>query len=328
MAESYSAMVNPGYKVESQMMTNMAMAKRIHLKHPIVPLVLGPVLLYYTVFHIFPLAYSLVGSFHKWKFMDGIFQYNGWGNYQALFQQARFWQAMFRTLWAAVGMTLARTVLGLGIAMLIFSVPRLRSFFRMAYFMPVVTSMTACALLWKYFYHPSLGLFNMVLGWMHIGPQPWLRSTTEVMPSIMAMVVWKELGYVVVLYLAGLAGVPASLYEAGLIDGANRFQIFRRITLPFLQNVTLFIVATSLIGYMQLFGEVYMMTGGMSTGFSSAGGPDFASNTAVVFIWEHAFGSAGAFDFGIASAASMCLFVLILSMTLLQAKAMRSDWGY
>jgi multiple sugar transport system permease protein len=188
------------------------------------------------------------------------------------------------------------------------------TFYRTIYFIPVVSSMIAVALMWRWMYNPTSGILNYILNsvfdFFHLpfSAPEWLQSTRWAMPAIILMSVWKGLGYNMVLFLAGLQGIPTHLYEAAEIDGASSFKKFLHITLPLLTPTTFFIVIIAIIGSFQVFEQAYIMT---------QGGPARATVTTVYHIYENGFQW---YKMGYASAIAWVLFALILVVTLVQWK--------
>lgn len=285
---------------------------------------MGFVAVFFSLFFIFPIIYAFVGSFFNWQPLTNVFDFIGIDNYKNILTDPLFWSSLGRTFYFTIVVVVLRTVLGLIFAAMINSIPRCAGFFRTVYFLPVVTSIVAVSMLWKYFYDPSVGLFNSILMLLNLPTQAWLRSETLVLPSIMLMTLWKELGYAIVLYLAGINGIPSSFYEAAVIDGASKYQTFKHITIPLLRPTTLFIVVTSVIQYLQVFTPIFVMTS--IPGGGPAGGPGTSSHTIVYLLYQKAF--AQQYQFGLASAIAVVLFVIILIITVLQMKVMKSDWRY
>jgi len=189
-----------------------------------------------------------------------------------------------------------------------------RTFFRTVYYVPVISSLAAIAIVWQFAYNGDFGLVNQVLPWLGINGPDWLQNTATVKPAIIIMAVWKGLGYSMLLYLAAIQSVPASLYEAASLDGANGFQKFRAITLPMVRPVTFFIVVTNVIGGAQLFTEVNIMT--------PNGGPEFSSATVVWYIVRKAFKYQ---QMGYATAMAVVLGLIILVITLIQFRLNRRN---
>jgi multiple sugar transport system permease protein len=294
-----------------------------HLVHPsdggrrlMIFLVIGGFLLYLTIFMLFPIAYALVGSFFDWNPIGDEFNFTGVSNYANILSDALFWKSLVNTLYLAGAIVIIRTIVSLFIAIGINALPKATTFFRTAYFLPVITSVIAISIVWKAMYDPTYGMINEILVSMGLNAKSWLLDAHLVIPSIIIMTVWKELGYTVILFLAGLQTIPKMYYEAARIDGANNYQVFWNITLPLLQPMTIFIVVTSVIGFMQIFGQIYIMT---------TGGPGTASYTLVYMIYDEAFIK---YNFGVASSISFVLFIIIMIFTFLQLKVMKQDWSY
>jgi multiple sugar transport system permease protein len=274
--------------------------------------VIGCMILSYGIFLIFPIVYALAGSLFDWNPMRRIFNFAGASNYIEAFTFPLMWKSLFNSVYFAAVVVLLRTVIGLVFAVLINSVSRFRSFFRTVYFLPVVTSMVAVSLIWySLLYNPAFGIFNQVLVSLGLPRINWLISPYWAMPSVILMTIWKDAGYAVVLYLAGLQGIPAQLIEAATIDGAGRFKIFRYITVPLLNNTTLLVVITATISYLQAFTQIFMLT---------EGGPGTATYTMVFYLYNEAFTK---YRFGYASALSAILFVVIMAFSIIQMKLNR-----
>jgi multiple sugar transport system permease protein len=274
--------------------------------------VLSIMFLSYGIFLIFPIGYAMVGSLFEWNPMHRIFNFLGFGNYGEAFAMPLMWKSLGNSIYFAVVVVFVRTAVGLIFAVFINNVLHFKSFFRTVYFLPVVTSMVAVSLIWtNLLYNPAFGIFNQMLRTLNLPASNWLKSPYSAMPSIMLMTVWKDSGYAVVLYLAGLQGIPGQLVEAATIDGAGRFRIFRHITLPLLSNTTLLVVITATISYLQAFTQIFMMTDG---------GPGTATYTMVYYLYNEAFSK---YRFGYASALSAILFVVIMFFSLIQMKLNR-----
>jgi multiple sugar transport system permease protein len=296
-------------------MSNCHVITRRKKYHPgmsmVIP-VIGFMILSYGVFLIFPIGYALVGSLHEWNPMHRIFRFIGGANYLEALQFSLMWKSLFNSVYFALVVVFVRTAIGLIFAVFINNVLHFRSFFRTVYFLPVVTSMVAVSLIWtNLLYNPAFGIFNQILRSVGLPTSNWLKSPVSAMPSIMLTTIWKDSGYAVVLYLAGLQGIPAQLIEAATIDGAGRFKIFWHVTLPLLSNTTLLVVITATISYLQAFTQIFMMTDG---------GPGTATHTMVFYLYNEAFSK---YRFGYASALSAILFVVILAFSLIQMKLNR-----
>jgi len=188
---------------------------------------------------------------------------------------------------------------------------RLRGLFRTVYFTPFVTTLVAIAVVWRYLYHPRYGLLNYLLGHVGIGPVDWLGDPRWAMPAIILMAIWKNFGYNMLIFIAGLQSVPEELYEAARIDGAGALRRFWHVTIPQLAPTFLFVGVVTMIGYFQLFAEPYVMTGG---------GPLRATTSLVLFMYEEGFRW---WRMGVAAAIAFVLFGIILLWTLLQMRLQR-----
>ena len=237
----------------------------------------------------------------------------GLRNYGALLQSDVFWLALRNTLvFAFVGGPLTVAV-SLGAALLVNArVVRFKGFFRTAFFAPFVTTLVAVSVVWKYLYHPRFGLLNSALGLVGIPPIDWLGDPRWALPALILLAVWKNFGYNMVLFLAGLQSIPPQLYEAARIDGAGLWREFVHVTLPMLGPTTLFVGVITAIGYLQLFAEPYVMTRG--------GGPVNATLSVVLFMYKEGFRW---WNMGFAAAVAFVLFLVILAATLLQIRLQR-----
>lgn len=275
---------------------------------------------YMLLFNLFPILYSFIGSFFNWKPLQGTFDFNGIANYAYVFSDGLFWTSLLNTLFFALVTCALYIVLGLIFATLIFMVPKGRGYFRTTYFLPVITSGVAVSLLWKYaFYNTNNGLFNTILEFFGINPQMWLLDEHMVIPCIIFMTVWKELGYAVIIFYAGLNEISPSQFEAATIDGASRLQIFRRIIIPSIKPTTLLVAVTGMIKFLQVFDQVMLMT---SSAGSPPGGPGTASYTSMLLIYDYGFGD---FNFGRASAVGYALVLVIMIFTAIQFKLNRAE---
>jgi multiple sugar transport system permease protein len=279
-------------------------------------LFLAPALTLIGVFFFLPVFASLLLSltdFDIYAIADRAnARFIGLRNYRALLDNPVFWSAVRNTFYfALVGGPLTVAV-SLAAALLINSrLVKYKSFFRTIYFVPFVTTLVAVAIVWRYLYHPQYGLFNYILGWFGVGPINWLSDPHWAMPSIILMAVWKNFGYNMLIFIAGLQNVPAELYEAAYLDGAGPLRRFRHVTLPMLAPTFLFVGVITMIGYFQLFAEPYVMTGG---------GPLRSTTSLVLLMYEEGFRW---WRMGIAAAVAFMLFIIILIWTLLQFRVQK-----
>ena len=267
-------------------------------------LYLLPVIVILFVFHVFPIFMALGVSFYEWDLI-GKPEFVGAGNYTRLFDDPMFWKSIWNTIYYAALSIPLTIFLSMGIAILLNNPIRGLGFYRTAYFIPVVTSINAVAIVWNFIYHPDFGLLNKVLGLFGIDPIAWLQDPHWAMPAIILMSVWKGLGNNIIIFLTGLQNIPKHLYEAARIDGANRWQQFIHITWPMLSPTTFFIFTMSVIGSFQVFSQVYMMT--------PRGGPLKSTMVVVYYLYRKAFDQ---FEFGYALAMAFVLFLIIFACTL------------
>jgi len=269
------------------------------------------------VFFAIPVASALLLSFTDFDIYSiGDFKstrFVGLKNYTDLLAMPLFWQALRNTLYfVMVGGPLSAAA-SLAAALLVHSkLTRLRPFFRSAFFAPWVTTLVAVALVWRYIYHPQYGLLNAALGLVGLGPVDWLGDPNWAMPSIILLSVWKNFGYNMLVFLAGLSSIPEELYEAAALDGAGAWNRLRHITLPMLGPTFVFVGVVTMIASFQIFSEPYVMT---------QGGPLKSTTTLVLLMYEQGFRW---WRLGLAAAIAVVLFLLTLGGTLLQLRIRRS----
>lgn len=258
-----------------------------------------------AIFVFRPMLSSLWISLHEWNLISDM-KWVGFENYAKLLSSDKTWSIVGHTLLYIAGYLPMVYFGGLALAVLLNQKIYGRAFFRSAYFLPVITSWVVVALVWQWLLNPSNGLINQILGFLHL-PQPgWWTDPTWAMPSVILASAWKDLGFVMVILLAGLQAVPGDVLEAAKMDGTNAWQRFWRITFPLLSPSTFFVIVISLINGFQVFDQVYMMTGG---------GPSGSSQVIVGQIYDLTFRYGRA---GEASALSWILFLLIMIVTAFQ----------
>jgi multiple sugar transport system permease protein len=252
-----------------------------------------------------PTLGSLLLSFTEWDLL-GLPHWVGLANYAGLGSDPLFWKVMAQTL-AFVGMYVALDVtLALGLALALNQKVRALGLFRTAYFMPVVCSMVAGAILWSWIYDPRYGLFNAALAGLHLPPVRWLTDGHWAMPSLVLVSVWKNLGYDMLLFLAGLQAVPAQQLEAASLDGAGAWQGFRYVTLPLLGPSLVMVAMMATIRAFQTFDTVFLMT---------EGGPHRATTIVGYWLFQNAFTY---FKLGKASALAYVLFAILVALSAAQ----------
>ena len=239
----------------------------------------------------------------------------GLGNYVQLLRTPLFWQAFGNTLYfVVVGVPLS-IVVSFGAALLLHSpLVRFRGVFRTALFAPVVTTLVAVAVIWRYLFNPDYGLLNYALDGVGIPRVDWLGDPHWAMPAIILFAVWKNFGYNMIIFLAGLQSIPPPLYEAARVDGASAWRQFRHITLPMLAPIVAMVNVLTIAGYFQLFAEPYVMT---------QGGPLQSTVSVLYFMYEEGFKW---WNLGSASAVAFLLFLFIFGVTALQLRLTR--WQY
>jgi multiple sugar transport system permease protein len=276
----------------------------------------APALLVIGVFFFVPVLAALVMSltdFDIYALADlGNLRFVGLDNYFRLLRTPLFWQALGNTLYfVAVGVPLSIGA-SLGAALLLNSrVARFKPFFRTALFAPVVTTLVAVAVIWRYLFNTRYGLLNYALGGIGIDPVDWLGDPRWAMPAIIVFATWKNFGYNMIILLAGLQNIPQDLYEAARIDGASTGRQLRSITLPLLAPVLLLVSVLTIAGYFQLFAEPYVMT---------QGGPLQSTVSVLYFMYEEGFKW---WNLGSASAVAFLLFLIIFGVTVLQLRIAR-----
>jgi multiple sugar transport system permease protein len=281
-------------------------------------LLLAPALALIGVFFFLPVLASLVLSltnFDIYAVADPRnAQFVGLGNYRNLAAEPVFWTALKNTFYfVLVGAPLS-VVVALAAALLVNAkLARWKGLFRTAYFAPYVTTIVAIAIVWRYLYHPRYGLLDAALGAIGIGPINWLGDPRWAMPAIILLAVWRNFGYNMLIFVAGLQRIPEQLYEAAALDGAGWWARLRHITLPQLAPTFLFVGIITAIGYFQLFPEPYVMTGG---------GPLKSTLSMVLYMYEEGFRW---WRLGNAAAIAFILFVVILVFTLLELWIQREE---
>ncbi len=271
-----------------------------------------PNLLGFLAFTFLPVIAALLISFTEWDLLRQA-SWIGLDNYTRLVSDPLFHRVLRNTLLYVLGTVPVQMMLALLIALALNQRIPGQTFFRTAFFMPVVASTVAVALVWRWIYHADFGLLNSFLYAIGVtDPPSWLSSTTWALPAIIIMSVWQQIGFSMVLFLAGLQGVPQSLYEAATIDGAGPFARFRFITLPLLSSTTFFVLLIGIINSFQVFDQALVMTNG---------GPANATNTIVFNIYRYGFQF---FQMGYAAAMAWVLFAIIFIVTVVQFRYQRN----
>ncbi len=276
-------------------------------------LFVAPATLHLLLFAILPIGFTLYLSLFRWKLYQPSKTFVGLKNYFYSFQDPAFLNALSNSLKYAIVAVPSGVIFALAIAILLNQKMRLSSFFRTIYYLPAISSGVAISMIWIYIFLPETGLLNSMLSAVGLTSVDFLGKTETALWSLAFMSIWIGLGPKVILFLAGLIGVPQTLYEAAMLDGASGWQSFRHITMPMLVPTSLFVVVTSTISAIQVFTPVYMMT---------KGGPEDSTDVVGFHIYNEAWIS---FNTGLASAKSFILFVLIAGVALIQFRMSRKQ---
>lgn len=275
-------------------------------------LFLSPTLVIFSAFILFPVFFSFYLSFQQWNMFSGETTFIGFDNYIRMLESDEFWQVLKNTAIYTFGTIPLNMGVSLIIAYALNKKLAGKKFLRTAFFAPVVISPVAAAVIWRWLYDPNFGLVNYSIGIIGIDPINWLNDPTAAMFALIIMGVWKTFGINMVLFSAGLSGIPENYYEAAEIDGAGGWSKFWNITVPMLAPTTFFILIMSMISSFQVFDLVYVLT---------SGGPLGSTKVMVFYIYEYAFKF---FEMGYASAASYILFAILFALTMIQVKYMKS----
>lgn len=266
-----------------------------------------PALLFLFAFFVLPILLNFMLSLTKWKIV-GAPEFVGLSNYMRMIQDGIFWKAVLNTSLFALGTVPTVVVLSLLIAIALNQKVRFKNLFRVALFVPVISSGVVVATIWKYIYNSEFGVLNSLLRSVSLSPQLWIASPTLALPSLVVINIWKNVGFYMVIYLAGLQGLPLELYDAAKIDGANKWQQLWYLTVPLLTPVTALVVMMLTIETFKIFDLVFIIT---------RGGPAYSTNTIMNYIYEKGFIG---WDLSYASTMSMFLLALILGFSVLQYK--------
>jgi multiple sugar transport system permease protein len=277
-------------------------------------LYLLPILIGLTVFTAGPIVASLGLSFTQFD-IGAAPKFIGTQNYSEFLNSALFWQVASNTIYYALLYVPSSIAVSLGLALLVEKRIRGIAFFRTIFFLPVVTSMVAAAIIWSWMYNSDVGLLNYLLSMIGIDGPKWLQNPHSALPAIAIMSIWKNAGYNMMIFLAGLSNIPKDYYEAARLDGSSAWNRFLHITLPMLSPVTFFVLVVTTIGAFQVFEQTFVMTNG---------GPGVSTLTLSYYIWQTAFRF---FNLGGASALGYLFFLLVLAVTALQFLA-RKKWVF
>jgi len=262
-----------------------------------------PFIIHLVAFWILPLVMSFGISFTDWDYISPSFNVVGVKNYVNLLKDPRFLSALFNTFVFSVGTLLPTLAIGLGLALFFKKTFKGSRIYQLIIFSPWITPTVAVALVWSWIYDPEKGFLNFALSLIDIEPLQWLKSSETAMLAIIIFTVWKSVGWTMLFYIGALERVPQSTYEAARIDGTTRIQQFFRITLPLISPTTYFLVIINLIGTIQVYDQIQMMT---------QGGPGRSTTTLLYLYYERAFQN---FQMGAANAVAMIILVIILALS-------------
>ncbi|MCY4412107.1 MAG: sugar ABC transporter permease [Caldilineaceae bacterium] len=279
-------------------------------------LFLSVALVFFVVIRWYPTILAFNVSFRDWNVFEGSGPWVGIENYQEIWQDAgkprsSVTAAFSNTVRYVLFGVPTQLVLALAIALLLAQIRRFAAVFRVAYFAPYVTSAVAVAFVWNWLYQPETGLINQALDLVGLPTQPFTKSPAQALPSITAVAVWQNLGFAVIIFLAGIQQIPGLYYEAARIDGANSWQLFWRITLPLLNPIIVYLTVLGTISYLRLFALVQNMSP------QGTGGPLKSTTTVVLEVYREGFSS---YKMGYAGALTVLLFFLILLITIIQLR--------
>ena len=272
-----------------------------------------PAFINFILFRYWPLITTLHASLWDYSLLGGFGDFVGLKHYQRMLNDPIFWKSMQVTIAYVLMRIPLQTALALLLAIFLSEQSMVNKVVRSAVFTPIVISTIVASTLWALMYHSQIGLFNSVLASLGFEKQPFLTSTALALPSVTAMLIWKEIGFSIIVLMAGLKGIPNEYKEAAVVDGANRIQIFFHITIPLMKRVLMYVLVSQTIFAFQVFVPIYSMT---------QGGPQNATKVIVYYIYQMGFKFA---DMGYANALSFVLVMFLLVISLIQMRLLRSD---
>lgn len=243
-------------------------------------------------------------------------------NFQTMFSSPDFGRALGNTFLYVIITVPCQMALGIILAMMIGRVTRLKGIYRTLYFLPYITSTVAISWVWRLMYDPDHGILNSILGFVHIPAQQWLHSPGQALISVSIVMIWQNVGFAMLIFMAGLEAIPRNFYEAARMDGADGWNTFWKITWPLLNPTLLFLAVTGVISALQTFTQIANLTGGSG---GEAGGPLGSTLSVVVYVYNSGFND---FNLQYASAVTVILFAIILVVTMLQLKVLNRSYEY
>lgn len=272
-----------------------------------------PALINFTVFRYIPIIASIRSSLYKYSLLGGYGDFIGLDHYQRMLSDNVFWTSLWVTTQFVIYKVPLQVVLSLALAVLLQRETMGSGIVRSAILTPMVTSIIVVSIIWAMMYHSEQGLLQSMLNAVGIPNQAFLSDPERALPAITFMMIWKDLGFSLLILLAGLKAIPDTYYEAALVDGANKWQAFRNVTIPLLRPVLMFVVVTQTVFSFQVFVPIYQMT---------KGGPQNATKAMVYYIYQQGFRFQ---DMGYASALSVVTLILLLIVSLVQMRWLRAQ---
>lgn len=278
-----------------------------------------PMLIIVAIFSLYPIVSSLAMSFYtQYNFFTNQVMALGFDNFKYLWEDPLFHSAVANTLIFVVGVVPLEIIISLTVAVLLNQIKVLAGFFRTIYFLPFVTSIVAISMVWKWIYNKDAGLLNYFLSFVGIHPIDWLNDPTWALPALIILAIWKSLGFNIMLFLVALNNVDKRLYSAATLDGANAWNRFLHVTVPMISPMTFLIAVNAVIGSFKVFDEIFSLFGGQA-------GPGNAAMTVVFYLYRMFYEQN---KYGIAAAAGVVLFFMILIVTLLQTSFSKKHVHY
>jgi multiple sugar transport system permease protein len=290
--------------------------------------ILAPTILFIT-FEFYMFLQALRYSFSSWNIVGPV-EFIGFGNYTALVRDSIFWKALWNTVRYSLVVVPGSLALSLLLAVLIYPLSHwAKTFFKMSFYLPAVTSIVVVSLVWRWMYQPAFGLFNYLFGLVGLGPFGFLSTTSQSLPAVMAMQIFSNpvigIGAAVILMLAAMNNIPHELYEAAILDGASGWQRFRYVTMPLIRPAIVFLTIIGTVETFREFTAIYLMTSTASSNTLVGGGPFYSTTTVVYYVYINAFLT---HQFGQAAAMAIVLFLLILGLAVLQFRYVNLEVEY
>lgn len=299
------------------------MVRKKKIPRNVWPLIFAaPFIIAYLLFNLFPVIYSFVLSLHSWNGI-GEKEFVGFGNYIKIFtRDILFRKSVGNTLLIMSIATPIAIFGGLVLAYLLFNLKKGKRLFQTINFFPYITTPVAIGFVFSYLFDYNGGYVNQLLTSLGIISEKyyWLEHVWSARAIVMIMIIWRNLGYYMTIYLSGMTAIPTEVYEAAKIDGASKFQAFFKVTIPLLKNTTVFLALTSVIGGLQLFDEPYQLYTGWTAGVVNVGGPKYSVLTVIWKFYDDSFKSNSMLGYG--AAVSFSLFLIIFAVSLLQLRSL------